>query len=79
MTNSYHNDKIITKVYKNLIGKFEFNPERVKDFSCSLEATFFLMGPEISKTPSIIPDKPDAEGLIHFYKDLGSESWKFLS
>ena len=45
MTNSYHNDKMITKVYKNLIGKIEVNPETVKDFSCSLEATFFLMSP----------------------------------
>lgn len=74
-----HDTKFVTKVYKNVIGKFEVDPERVIDFSCSKEATFFIMGPELSKARSIIPEKPDAEGLIHFYKESGSESWRFLS
>ena len=45
------------------------------DFSVGYNVTYFVMGPESSQK-SIIPEQPDATGMIHFYKQGGE--WKFM-
>ena len=52
-------------------------PNSVIDFACSKGATCFVMKGADKPLPSIIPDKPDEKGLIHFYKQ--NEEWKFIT
>ena len=47
------------------------------DFACSRSATCVIMQGEKPPQGSIIPDKPEATGLIHFYKS--GDEWKFIT
>ena len=68
----------VKKVYGRYICKLGgFTANNVIDFSCGKCATVFVMKGEDKPPPSIIPDKPDEKGLIHFYKQ--DNEWKFLT
>ena len=49
----------------------------VISFACSREATSIITAGEKNTTPSIIPGKPNEEGLIHFYKK--DNGWNFIT
>ena len=66
-----------TKVFYNNIVKIKVDAAKVKDFCCLKTSTMLILGKEIVKQPSIIPDKPNEDGLTHFYKEDGR--WKFVS
>ena len=55
----------------------DVDAEKVVDFACSYSAVAYLIGGDNKKPASFIPDKPDATGLIHFYKKEGS--WNFVT
>lgn len=40
----------------------------VASFACTHDSAFYLMKGDEDKKKSIIPEKPDATGLIHFWK-----------
>ena len=57
--------------------KLDVDGAKVVDFACSRDGTCIIQEGEKANMPSIIPDKPDATGLIHFYKS--GDEWKFLT
>ena len=63
--------------YKGHFIKFELDGASVVDFACSRTASCVIM--EGAKPPqgSIIPEKPEETGLIHFYKS--GDEWKFIT
>jgi hypothetical protein len=70
----------ITPVKGNYIGKFEgFKANKVVDFAVGKDSAFFIIGGEKPIVQSIIPEKPEATGLIHFYKKQGVEDWSFMT
>ena len=66
-----------TKVHKEYICKLHVNESLVLDFSVGYNTTYFVLAPENNFQKSIIPQQPDATGMVHFYKERGGE-WKFM-
>ena len=58
-----------------LVGS-SINHNDVVDFACTREATWVIMQKKVEPLPSIIPDKADYRGLVHFYKQGGQ--WRFI-
>ena len=59
------------------IYKVDCNMSDVISFACSREATSIITRGENNTNPSIIPGKPNEEGLIHFFKK--ENGWNFVS
>ena len=55
----------------------DVNAEIVADYAVTYHAVAYLLKGEEKKRVSIVPDKPDATGLIHFYKKDGN--WVFVT
>ena len=66
-----------TMEVESYLCKLKINSAQVKDFACTREGTVLVMGLDETPKLSIIPDKPTATGLTHFYKENGE--WKFVS
>ena len=62
---------------KHAIYKLDYKMSDVISFSCGRCSTTFIIAGEKNTTPSIIPGKPNEEGLVHFYKK--DNEWKFIS
>mmetsp|Transcript_37855 Transcript_37855/g.49741 ORF Transcript_37855/g.49741 Transcript_37855/m.49741 type:complete len:82 (-) Transcript_37855:2200-2445(-) len=57
-------------VYKECVFLItDVDADSVASFACTYDAAFYLMADKTKKPVSIIPDKPEATGLIHFYKE----------
>ena len=64
-------------VYKDTVYLLtDVDASAVASFACSYDAVFFVMKDDTKKPASIIPNKPEASGLIHFYKEGGE--WRFV-
>ena len=46
----------------------DVDADSVASFACTQDACFFVLKDNTKKPVSIIPEKPEAQGLIHFYK-----------
>lgn len=55
----------------------DVDAEKVSDYAVSYHSVAYLLKGEEKKTVSIVPEKPDAQGLIHFYKKDGN--WVFVT
>lgn len=55
----------------------EITPEKVADYALTKNVIAFIMKGETKKPVSIVPSKPDATGLIHFFKQ--GEKWEFVT
>lgn len=55
----------------------DVDADRVADYAVTYSAVAYLLKGEDKKQASIVPDKPDATGLIHFYKKDGN--WAFVT
>jgi len=53
------------------------NASQIASFACTFDASYFVMKSDNKIPVSIIPDKPEAKGMIHFYKK--DDEWKFVS
>ena len=62
---------------KYIIYKLNYKMSDVISFSCGRYSTTLIIAGEKNTTPSIIPGKPNEEGLVHFYKK--DNEWKFIS
>jgi hypothetical protein len=68
----------VKKVYGNCIAKLGgFSANKVVDFACGKMFTVMIMKGEEKQPPSFVPNKPVAEGLIHFYKK--GADWQFIT
>ena len=67
------------KAHQHYINKLNVDGDRVEDFAMSMYGSFLLIRPKEQITTSIDPDHPEESGLIHFYKDVQDQSWKFLT
>ena len=70
------------KVFGNYIGKLKsptINPKKIVDFDLSRWAGFIITEGDKRNVKSIIPDQPDAKGLIHFYKEPNNNEWRFMT
>ena len=53
---------------KLFIYKIDVKASEVISFSCSRNAIHLVFAGEKSSTTSMIPGKPNEEGVVHFYK-----------
>ena len=64
-------------VYKNSVFLLtDVDADSVASFACTYDAVFFVMKDNAKQPVSIIPSKPEATGLIHFYKE--GDEWRFV-
>ena len=59
------------------IYKIDCKAEDVISFSCTRNSTNFVIAGEVINNTSIVPGKPDEQGLVHFYKQ--DNEWKFMT
>lgn len=53
--------------------ELEIDINTLEDFTCGKYATYYVFAELLhDQVPSIVPNKPEASGLIHFFKQ-GSE------
>lgn len=67
---------------KNMYGSCiylitDVDAEKVTDYAVTYDSVAYLLKGDEKKSVSIVPEKPDAQGLIHFYKKDGS--WVFVT
>lgn len=60
-----YNDKFI------MLGS-QVNHADIVHFDCSREATYLILQKKIDMLPSIVADKPEYRGLVHFFKQKGT-------
>jgi hypothetical protein len=64
-------------VYKSSVYLMtDVDADSVASFACTYDAVFFVMKDNSKKPVSIIPNKPEAAGLIHFYKE--GDEWRYV-
>lgn len=54
----------------------DIDADAVASFACTEDAVCYVLKDSSKKPVSIIPEKPDASGLIHFYRE--GDQWVFL-
>ena len=66
------------KLAEGLIHQIvDIDADKVVDFACTYSAVAYLIGGDNKSPASFVPNKPNATGLIHFYKQEGS--WKYVT
>jgi len=65
--------------YKHFISRLSVDGSKVEDFAMGKKCSYILMAADKQVPKSTDPDNPEAKGLIHFYRELNSKNWKFVT
>lgn len=56
----------------------DVDANQVADYACTYDSVFYLMKGDEYNKKSIVPEKPEATGLIHFWKQQDGK-WSFVT
>lgn len=57
----------------------DIDANKIADYAVTYDSVSYLVKGDNKKPISIVPDKPDATGLIHYYKNKEDGNWVFVT